>query len=983
MVLGLNIDPEDEARRQAEIQARAQQTAQAAAGAAPVPTTPGTRIGLGPGLVPASLANDPAARDRLRFAQGSLTPTPEDPSLTQRVLDAPAGPRGSGISAQQITDQDEKAPGFFDKMAQGLKENPLESIGLLLAGIGGNTAAIKSYNATRDRQIAQQQLAIDTWETGFNMTDTVVNQAFGMTDEAGIAHITAALAPMEGISPGITELALGLHASGPDGAQILQATKEFQGVLLPLFTNRGGGVDVPRLRDYYVEHRGELEAQADNNNRPMVTAKFALMMDTINKGTSSVLNRGIESLDLPRDEDGNLMLTMADIEFLNRQLPDESFRLNAGELGTLRRQSDIVERFGVASIARTDARIEAEGEAFGAARGQQRAETGIFKDEEIGGDLFTRNIITGQLTRKAEGTPLDRANADVAEAYKAYSTAYAMNPQNPALGPLLLNYQQAQTYKARIAAGDLPEFVDLQNQRTSLQAEKDALVAEGITGAGAQGRAQKLSRINQQIRELDAELAQDPEAKQAIPDIIDMQAEVRRLKAENVDGKNDAQIAQLDAAIDEEGRATTGTTPEALALQAAVRDLEANNVGGKNDPQIAQLNAILEEKGGGGAVGATAQPDVIDFISRRQELEIALAADPENLNLKRDIAALTAAIRKETELAGGEDISPTGLLQKERAALEAELAELGTGPENAERRGQLERNIAELSGDIADDVGPPIIRLMSERADLETKLAAAMEGGALETDDMVVDLTRRIGEITNKIQAVGATDADLAATAGARLAATTRIGRVNEALDELGTGILRVEQIAQLLSDVNTKEALSGVKGWALRTFGGVAGQLSLELQSIFERFVDPEGNVTSEEAQRFRTEAQALVAKSVPFAAGEETGRITAAELEIANHVLAALNPAAGPSEIRAALEAAMSFDLISNEDNRIKGEQGITPALEGLSKGGKPSEPARTAAVDFIMKEYGLGIESTFRLIVALEAVLPRLLEVQEARP
>lgn len=939
MVLGLNIDPEDEARRQAEIQARAQQTAQAAAGAAPVPTTPGTRIGLGPGLVPASLANDPAARDRLRFAQVSLTPTPEDPSLTQRVLDAPAGPRGSGISAQQVTGQDAKAPGFFDRFAQGFAENPLASIGLLLAGVGGNTAAINAYNATRDRQIAQQQLAIDTWETGFNMTDTVVNQALKMTDEAGIAHITAALAPMERISQGITDIALGLHASGPDGAQILQAVKEFQSVLLPLFTNRGGGVDWIGMRDYYVEHRAELEAQADNNNRPMVTAKFALMMDTINKGTSSVLNRGIESLDLPRDEDGNLMLTMADIEFLNRQLPDESFRLNAGELGTLRRQSDIVERFGVASIARTDARIEAEGEAFGAARGQQRAETGIFKDEEIGGDLFTRNIITNEITLKVEGTPLDRANADVAEAYRAYSTAYAMNPQNPALGALLLNYQQAQTYKARIAAGDLPEFVDLQNRRASLQAEKDALVAEGITGAGAQGRAQKLSRINQQIRELDAELAQDPEAKQA--------------------------------------------TPEALALQAEVRRLEADNVGGENDAQIAQLNAILEEEGGGGAVGATAQPDIIDFINRREELEIALAADPENLNLQRDIADLTAAIGLATTAEDGEDISPTRQLQNERAVLEAELAELGPGPENAVRRGQLERNIAELSGDIADDVGPPIIRLMSERADLEAELANAKAGGARDDDVLVADLDRRIAEITNKIRAVGATEADIASIAGARAGATAKVARVNQNLDDLAKGILRVGQIAQLLSDVNTKDALTGVKGWALRTFGGITGQLSPDLKSILERFIDPEGNVTSEEAQRFSSQAQALVAKSVPYAAGEETGRITAAELEIANHVLAALNPAAGSVEIRAALEAAMSFDLISNEDHRIAAGAGITPAFIGISTGEQSTPEARQKAVTFIMNEYGLSIISTFRLIEALEGVLPRLLEAEGVRP
>ena len=94
-------------------------------------------------------------------------------------------------------------------------------------------------------------------------------------------------------------------------------------------------------------------------------------------------------------------------------------------------------------------------------------------------------------------------------------------------------------------------------------------------------------------------------------------------------------------------------------------------------------------------------------------------------------------------------------------------------------------------------------------------------------------------------------------------------------------------------------------------------------------------------EVQDFRTRAERLTATMLSTITGEESGRFTDTEREIATKVLAARDTWRSFPQIRKALAVAMELEVLSKD--RALAQQGLTPAFDILSK----DEKVRSQAI------------------------------------
>lgn len=387
MVLGLNagnalgIDPEDEARRQAAIQARVQQTAQAAAGAGGQPATPGARIGLGPGPVPATPGFDPAAQ----AAQPAV-------NLTQRVLNAPV----SGGMGTQTTGQDSGGAGLLEnlgqKFAAGFKADPIGSIGLILAGIGGNTDAIKAYQGIRGEQAARERLKLDTSDLLRLATKDGLDMLAQIPEKDREEAAMQFCMQYEGFSSGYCDF-FDMMARRPDGREMARAASENW----PLIFEITGG-NPERIAEVLADTdmMNMINERADGLRRPGIVYRLGLITAELERDPE------IDAL-IPRTASGQFRFTFPQLERLNRSLPKE-IQFTDGDFGTMRRNEDLLIDAGFAPPSVLEGFAAAMAKEAGTLEGSRGRFTSYFNPEGL---FVQEDNITGEVTVLDEPTDLE------------------------------------------------------------------------------------------------------------------------------------------------------------------------------------------------------------------------------------------------------------------------------------------------------------------------------------------------------------------------------------------------------------------------------------------------------------------------------------------------------------------------------------------------------------------------------------------------
>jgi hypothetical protein len=385
MVLGLNFDPEEEARRRAAIQARAQQTAQAAAGPPPAPArlatprpAPALVTAPEPALVTAPAPALVTAPAPAPAPAPALAPAPKN--QTEAILRAAAG-GGFGRRAEG------EPPGFFERLEAGFKEDPIGSIGLILAGIGGNTAAINAYNASKTRQAAQQSLAIDSAKLGISATLRGIEFLEKLPEDARQDFIRRWGAQHERLVPGFTDT-FSAASQRPDGKGLASLAFEHQDALMEA-TNGN-----PELILKLIQDEDFMQMQnnnADIKNIPLASIKLNAIVGQLEQ---MAITNPEAYLQIPQSANGQLpFATIAEIN-AHPDLPPEA-KITFSEMATLRRNEDILISAGVVPPSALEAFAVAQFTKLG----ELEATIGQFKTRISSEGRFEMvNNISGEVT---------------------------------------------------------------------------------------------------------------------------------------------------------------------------------------------------------------------------------------------------------------------------------------------------------------------------------------------------------------------------------------------------------------------------------------------------------------------------------------------------------------------------------------------------------------------------------------------------------
>ena len=123
----------------------------------------------------------------------------------------------------------------------------------------------------------------------------------------------------------------------------------------------------------------------------------------------------------------------------------------------------------------------------------------------------------------------------------------------------------------------------------------------------------------------------------------------------------------------------------------------------------------------------------------------------------------------------------------------------------------------------------------------------------------------------------------------------------------------------------------TGLRGVAMENIGGPLGQLSPMLERGFAQAI---GGVSAEEAANYRNRLRLAVISLIPEYTGEESGRITEAERQLASEASRLLSPAASEIQIRSALRNVLELKL--TEQMRSWVSAGFAPRHDLTTKEG-----------------------------------------------
>ena len=155
----------------------------------------------------------------------------------------------------------------------------------------------------------------------------------------------------------------------------------------------------------------------------------------------------------------------------------------------------------------------------------------------------------------------------------------------------------------------------------------------------------------------------------------------------------------------------------------------------------------------------------------------------------------------------------------------------------------------------------------------------------------------------------GRTPEDVAATAAGGAAGRLRVEAAVEAVD-IGT---QLEQLRGLVTQLNrVGEGATGFRGFIAERGGGILGQINEELGEGFTELI---AGTSVSEVQGLRTDMITTMVSFIPETTGEESGRITNAERELAREATRLLKVDASFPQIKAAVGTLTKLKIIARQ--------------------------------------------------------------------
>lgn len=276
------------------------------------------------------------------------------------------------------------------------------------------------------------------------------------------------------------------------------------------------------------------------------------------------------------------------------------------------------------------------------------------------------------------------------------------------------------------------------------------------------------------------------------------------------------------------------------------------------------------------------------------------------------------------------------------AALEAQ----GGGPPTSE---QAEAQRTTIFGpDKAEPLNNELIKLQTQRDTLTTMLAGASKAQATNINRQIGELDDRIAKITT---ITGRTEQDVLTK-----------GQKSKSKIAADKGATNVGRIGQILGELSDAPRAIGIPGQVAESIGGLLGQIPGAGPDLEENFSKAMTGLGAEENKRMRSAFIDTSAAMLSAITGEESGRYTEAERELANKALGALRTTSTVTQARAGFKRAMEITLSAQRrDARNAGQtvedltsrEGITQLGNRLVATGMSEDDAKDIIRELIRIE------------------------------
>jgi hypothetical protein len=151
---------------------------------------------------------------------------------------------------------------------------------------------------------------------------------------------------------------------------------------------------------------------------------------------------------------------------------------------------------------------------------------------------------------------------------------------------------------------------------------------------------------------------------------------------------------------------------------------------------------------------------------------------------------------------------------------------------------------------------------------------------------------------------------------------------------ELEAAEFNLESLSKTLDDVINTPGATGFRASLSNVIGGAVGQLPVIGKGSEKALVKFISNADPEEVAAVSTRARINVARMLTFITGEESGRYTEAERQIAETTLKSLDPNASPTQIMGATKTLMK--ILIDDAQRSRQSLGLEPVYDLSSDDG-----------------------------------------------
>ncbi len=165
-----------------------------------------------------------------------------------------------------------------------------------------------------------------------------------------------------------------------------------------------------------------------------------------------------------------------------------------------------------------------------------------------------------------------------------------------------------------------------------------------------------------------------------------------------------------------------------------------------------------------------------------------------------------------------------------------------------------------------------------------------------------------------------------------RVALGGKVGDVPQEIKDAGQArdqsAIRTAEIAAGLDELDAAGSrATGVTGAFAFALGGLLGQVNQDAADVVTGGIT---GIDQRQLGRLRTRAQINIARSIELITGEESGRFTQSEQDLARNTLRTLTPSSSVDQIKAAMVVALQLEVVAEEVEAFKAGE---PFLEDLN--------------------------------------------------